>query len=96
MAVSNDEVASIAQLAQLAIEPADVAVYAERLSRVLDLAADLNDINTDGLEPMAHPLDDAVQRLRDDAVTEPEQRDAFQAQAPAMERGLYLVPRVVE
>ncbi|MEM6986693.1 MAG: Asp-tRNA(Asn)/Glu-tRNA(Gln) amidotransferase subunit GatC [Pseudomonadota bacterium] len=96
MAVSNDEVADIAHLARLAIDAADVPVYAERLSRVLDLADDLSEIDTDALEPMAHPLDGTVQRLRDDAVTEPEQREAFQAQAPAVERGLYLVPRVVE
>ena len=96
MAVSNDEVADIAHLARLAIDPADVPVYAERLTRVLDLADDLSEIDTDALEPMAHPLDGTVQRLRDDVVTEPEQREAFQAQAPAVERGLYLVPRVVE
>lgn len=96
MAVSDHDVASIAQLARLAIDPAEVPLYAERLSRVLDLAEELSEADTDDLEPMAHPLDDAVQRLRIDVVTEPDQRDAFQAQAPAVDRGHYLVPRVVE
>ncbi|MEM7378473.1 MAG: Asp-tRNA(Asn)/Glu-tRNA(Gln) amidotransferase subunit GatC [Pseudomonadota bacterium] len=96
MAVSNDDVAAIAHLARIAVDPDDVPAYADRLSRVLDLAETLASVDTADLAPMAHPLDDAVQRLRDDAVSEPENRDAFQAQAPAVEQGLYLVPRVVE
>jgi len=96
MAVSEEDVVDIARLARLAIAPDDMAFYADRLSRVLDLAGQLAAVDTDGLSPMAHPMDEAVQRLRDDCVSEPDQREAFQAQAPAVEQGLYLVPRVVE
>ncbi len=96
MAVTEKDVFDIARLARLAIDPAEARLYASRLSRVLDLAGQLASVDTDELAPMAHPLDDAVQRLRDDAVTESDQRDSFQTQAPAVERGLYLVPRVVE
>jgi aspartyl-tRNA(Asn)/glutamyl-tRNA(Gln) amidotransferase subunit C len=55
----------------------------------------LQAVNTDGVLPMAHPLD-AVQRLRADIVTEPNQRETFQAIAPATQDGLYLVPQVIE
>lgn len=96
MAVSEEDVVGIARLARLAVSPDDMPLYADRLTRVLDLAGQLESVDTEGLLPMAHPMDDAVQRLREDRVSEPDQREAFQSQAPAVERGLYLVPRVVE
>jgi len=65
------------------------------LSNILSLVDQLSAANTDNVEPLAHPLD-AVQRLRADEITESNQREAFQATAPATENGLYLVPRVID
>lgn len=95
MLLDKDAVNSIAHLARLAIEPADVAGYAHNLSNILDLVEQMNQVDTANVEPMAHPQD-AVQRLREDQVTEADQRDHFQANAPQTESGLYLVPKVIE
>jgi len=62
---------------------------------MLELMTQMSGLNTDGVEPMAHPMDQ-VQRLRIDAVTETNQRDHFQQIAPQVEAGLYLVPKVIE
>jgi aspartyl-tRNA(Asn)/glutamyl-tRNA(Gln) amidotransferase subunit C len=95
MAVDRSDIAKLAKLARIQItdEAADEA--AKSISDVLALVDQLQAVNTDGVLPMAHPLD-AVQRLRADVVTEPNQRDAFQAIAPATQDGLYLVPQVIE
>lgn len=95
MTISADDVTSIARLARLEIDPADIPGYAAQLSRILELVEQMNSVPTDGVEPMAHPLDLAA-RLRPDEVTEHDQREAFQALAPEVEAGLYLVPRVIE
>lgn len=95
MSLSADEVEKIAHLARLAIEPDDIPKLASELSSILDLVAQMDRAATDGVLPMAHPLD-AVQRLREDQVTEQDQREPFQAVAPATEAGLYLVPKVIE
>jgi len=71
------------------------AVYPGSLSRILGLIEQMNAVDTAGIEPMAHPSDTAL-RLREDVVKEKNQRDQFQAGAPATEAGLYLVPRVIE
>jgi len=95
MAVDRSDIAKLAKLARIQItdEAADEA--ANSISEVLALVDQLQAVNTDGVLPMAHPLD-AVQRLRADVVTEPNQREAFQAIAPATQDGLYLVPQVIE
>jgi aspartyl-tRNA(Asn)/glutamyl-tRNA(Gln) amidotransferase subunit C len=95
MAVDRSDIAKLAKLARIQItdEAADEA--AKSISEVLALVDQLQAVNTDGVLPMAHPLD-AVQRLRADIVTEPNQREAFQAIAPATQDGLYLVPQVIE
>ena len=93
--MTDDDVRKIAWLARLQIDEADIPAYAAELSRVLEFVRQLNEIDTDGITPMAHPTD-AVQRLRPDEVTEQNQRDKFQAIAPAAEAGLYMVPKVVE
>jgi aspartyl-tRNA(Asn)/glutamyl-tRNA(Gln) amidotransferase subunit C len=95
MAVDRSDIAKLAKLARIQItdEAADEA--AKSISDVLALVDQLQAVNTDGVLPMAHPLD-AVQRLRADVVTEPNQREAFQAIAPAVQDGLYLVPQVIE
>jgi aspartyl-tRNA(Asn)/glutamyl-tRNA(Gln) amidotransferase subunit C len=95
MALSREEVQKIALLARLRITDTEAAGYAETLSRILGLIEQMQAVNTDGVEPMAHPTDQPL-RLRDDVVTETDQRDKFLKIAPAAEAGLYLVPKVIE
>ena len=95
MALKPAEVEKIAHLARLAIDPADVEDYARNLSDILAFVEQLEAVDTGDVTPMAHPLE-ATQRLRPDAVSETDQRDHFQTCAPAVEAGLYLVPRVIE
>ncbi|MDD1625144.1 MAG: Asp-tRNA(Asn)/Glu-tRNA(Gln) amidotransferase subunit GatC, partial [Methylococcaceae bacterium] len=73
----------------------DVESYAKDLSGMLDLMTRMSELNTDNIEAMAHPMDQA-QRLRADVTTEQNNRDKFQAIAPQVEAGLYLVPKVIE
>ncbi|MGB5211378.1 MAG: Asp-tRNA(Asn)/Glu-tRNA(Gln) amidotransferase subunit GatC [Gammaproteobacteria bacterium] len=95
MALTRHEVENIAHLARLRISDEDVPGYVENLSRIIDFVAQLDDAETDKVEPMAHPLN-MSQPLRADIVTEENQRELFQANAERTERGLYLVPRVIE
>ena len=95
MALDRKDVSKIAHLARLDIDEAELAAATESLSRILGLIEQMNAVNTQGVAPMAHPQDAAL-RLRDDRVTEPDQRDKFQEIAPATEAGLYLVPKVIE
>jgi len=95
MSLDAKEVEKIAHLARLAISAADVPEYARNLSRILDLVEQMNAVDTDNVTPMAHPLE-LSQRLRPDQVTESDQREHFQAIAPRVEDGLYLVPKVIE
>jgi aspartyl-tRNA(Asn)/glutamyl-tRNA(Gln) amidotransferase subunit C len=95
MTITNDDVHRIARLARLRVPAEDVEGYARNLSRILGLVEQMNTVDTDSIEPMAHPRDVAL-RLRDDQVTERDQREEFLEIAPASERGLYLVPRVIE
>ena len=90
-----EDVIGIARLARIQIDPQDIEGYARDLSGILDLVDQLNSADTQGIEPMAHPLDRS-QRLRADEVTEEDQRERFQSQAPQVEAGLYLVPKVIE
>jgi aspartyl-tRNA(Asn)/glutamyl-tRNA(Gln) amidotransferase subunit C len=95
MSLDRSDVEQIAHLARLQIDAADIDGYSQSLNSILSLVDQMQATNTDGVEPLAHPLD-AVQRLRRDEVTEPNQRDALQAVAPAVEDGLFLVPKVIE
>jgi len=95
MALTRHEVENIAHLARLRISDEEVPGYVESLSRIIDFVAQLDDAETNKVEPMAHPLNMA-QPLRPDLVTETDQRELFQANAERTERGLYLVPRVIE
>jgi aspartyl-tRNA(Asn)/glutamyl-tRNA(Gln) amidotransferase subunit C len=95
MSLSPAEVKSIAHLARLAVDEAAIPGYAKNLSDILAFAEQMGQIDTQGVEPMAHPLE-MTQRLRPDAVTETNQRELFQASAPATADGVYLVPRVIE
>lgn len=95
MSLTNVEVNQIAYLARLGINAEDVTAYAKDLSGILDLVAQMEQVDTDAVLPMAHPMDQ-VQRLRADEVTESDQHEKFQAQAPQVEADLYLVPKVIE
>lgn len=95
MAIAPSDIAKLAHLARIAVPDSEVDQVTQRISDVLDLVDQLQAADTEGVQPMAHPLD-ATQRLRADQVTEPNQRDEFQTIAPATEDGLYLVPRVIE
>ena len=95
MPLDTSQVQKIARLARLKITDSEAIAYADSLSRILGLIEQMNAVNTAQVAPMAHPSDVAL-RLRDDAVTETDQRDKFQAIAPAVEAGLYLVPMFIE
>lgn len=95
MKVTEDVVLEVAALAKLRLADGDEQVMIDRMSRILDLVEEMQQVDTTGVAPMAHPLDE-TQRLREDVVTETDRHDAYQAIAPATERGLYLVPKVVE
>ena len=92
---SNDAILKVAKLARLQLDDADLAHYPPQLTNILSFIEKMNEVNTDNIEPLAHPLQ-VTQRLREDKVTEVNQRDAFQAIAPETEVGLYLVPQVIE
>ena len=95
MSLDRNDVGKIAHLARLAINDDDIPRYAEELSRILELVEQMNQVDTEQVAPMAHPLD-AKQRLRPDTVTEIAERALFQENAPRVEAGLYLVPKVIE
>ena len=95
MSLTAEDVNKIAHLARLGIDKHDVNSYAQDLSEMLDLMTRMSDLNTDNVEPMAHPMDQ-VQRLRADVITEQNNRERFQLIAPQVEAGLYLVPKVIE
>jgi aspartyl-tRNA(Asn)/glutamyl-tRNA(Gln) amidotransferase subunit C len=99
MALDLEQIRRIARLARIAVSDAEAAETAARLNGLLGLVEQLQAVDTAGIEPMAHALDTqlvAGQRLREDKAVEPDRRETFQALAPAVEDGLYLVPRVVE
>ena len=95
MTISREGIEKVAVLARIRVDDEQVSALEKDLGNILDLVDQLGAADTDSVEPMAHPLN-AVQRLRADEVTETNQREAFQAIAPATENGLYLVPRVIE
>ncbi len=96
MSLSRKEVENIAALARLAIADDELQTVTKNLSRILDFVEQLAAADTDGIEPMAHPLPDMTQRLRSDEVAHEDRRDDYQDNAPSVEDGLYLVPRVIE
>lgn len=95
MSLSLDDVKRIARLARVGVSEAEAAHYQEQLNNIFGLIAQMQSVDTTGVAPMAH-AQDLSQRLRDDLVREPDQRDKFQQIAPAVEAGLYLVPKVIE
>ena len=95
MSLKPDDVRNIAQLARLHIDEAVIDEYAADLSSILELVEQMNRVDTSDVIPLSNPLD-ATQRLRDDEVSEIDQRDKFQAIAPDVAEGLYRVPKVIE
>ena len=95
MTLKKRDVEHIAHLARLAVSEEESAEYVEKLSRIIELVDSLKQVDTSGVEPMAHPLA-MPQRLRADEITETDQRGLFQQNAPEAADGLYLVPRVIE
>ncbi|MDO4223930.1 MAG: Asp-tRNA(Asn)/Glu-tRNA(Gln) amidotransferase subunit GatC [Acinetobacter sp.] len=93
--LNSDMVSSIAKLAKLSFDDAQCGEYAASLNKILGMMQHLQQFNTDDVEPLKSPFDNA-QPLRADVVSEQNQRDAYQAVAPATQDGLYLVPRVIE
>ena len=96
MSLTPQQIQSIAHLARLELTPGEASAYAASLTTILDMVGQLEAAETSQVTPMAHPLTGQVQRLRPDEVTSGNQRDLYQRNAPQVEAGLYLVPRVIE
>ena len=95
MSLDKDQVRHIAALARLNLSDDEYGESVAKLSKIVDFVDQLSQADTEGVVPMAHPLD-ATQRLRPDAVTETDERDRYQENAPSVTGGLYLVPKVIE
>ena len=96
MSLSLQDGEKIAHLARLSIGADEMPVYVASLSSIVNFVAELSAAQTLDVLPMAHPLDGQQQRLRADAVTESDHREQYQANAPSVQAGLYVVPRVIE
>jgi len=95
MTLSFDDVRRIADLAYIETNEEEAHVVLVQLSDIFNLIEQMQAVDTSGVEPMSH-AQDVTQRLRDDIVTESDQRERFQVIAPQVEEGLYLVPKVIE
>jgi len=95
MALENADIEKIAVLARLQVTDSETSDYADSISSILALMGEMQQVDTNGVDPLSNPHD-ATQRLRKDEVTCDNQRDAFMAIAPATEKGLYLVPKVLD
>ena len=93
--LSRDEVLRIARLARLDVAAGEAEALRDEMNGILELVGRMAAVDTRGVAPMSHP-EDAGQRLREDRVTEEDRRESFQAAAPQVEDGLYLVPKVIE
>ncbi len=99
MALTLQDIGRIANLARLELQPAESERMLTQLNSFFDIVEQMRAVDTTGITPMAHPvaaIQDVSLRLREDAVSEPDQREANQKSAPAVERGLFLVPKVIE
>ena len=96
MSLSRADIENIARLARLELTETEIPVYVDSLSKIFAFVGELDRAPTAGTTPMAHPLPGLAQRLRADEVTEANRRDVFQQNAPKVEAGLYLVPKVIE
>lgn len=99
MSLSSPDIARLANLARLELEPAESARLLAQMNDFFAIVEQMRAVDTTGIEPLAHPvatIADIALRLREDRVSEPNQREANQRSAPAVEHGLFLVPKVIE
>lgn len=96
MSLTRADIERIAHLARLNLTEAEIPVYVDSLSSIVDFVGELERAETGDIAPMAHPLPGQAQRLRPDVVDETDRRELYQQNAPATEAGLYLVPKVIE
>lgn len=99
MSLTSSDIARLANLARLELAPAETARLQTQMNDFFSIVETMRAVDTIGVEPLAHPIaaiQDIALRLRDDVVSEPNQREANQQSAPAVERGLFLVPKVIE
>ena len=95
MKITDTVIKNIADLTQLTFDKRELASFSTSMSEILELVEQMQQVDTTGVEPMSNPLD-ATQRLREDVVTEENQRETYQGIAPETEDGIYLVPKVIE
>lgn len=95
MSFNKEDLAKIADLARIGVSESQAAELSEDLTHILKLVEKMNSVDTSNVAPLAHPLD-ATQPLRQDSVTEDNQRELFQSLAPRVHSGLYIVPKVIE
>jgi aspartyl-tRNA(Asn)/glutamyl-tRNA(Gln) amidotransferase subunit C len=93
--VTPEDIERLCRLARVEITPAEIDDVSAKLSSIVAMVGELQAVDTKGVVPMAHPLD-RPQRLREDRVTETDRHELYQRNAPAVERDLYLVPKVIE
>ena len=99
MSLTSQDIDRIANLARLALQPAEAGHMREQINGFFSIVEAMQAVDTTGITPMAHPvaaIQDVQLRLREDVVSEPNNREANQQSAPAVERGLFLVPKVIE
>ena len=96
MSLTRKDIDSIAHLARLNLTDAEIPVYVQSLSNIMNFVSELDRAQTDGITPMAHPMPGLSQRLRADEVLEIDHREQFQRNAPQVAAGLYVVPKVIE
>ena len=99
MSLTSSDIARIANLARLELQTEESERMLTQLNGFFGIVETMRSVDTSGIQPLAHPvaaIQDIALRLREDAVSEPDQRDANQRNAPAVERGLFLVPKVIE
>ncbi|AGU47475.1 aspartyl/glutamyl-tRNA(Asn/Gln) amidotransferase, subunit C GatC [Variovorax paradoxus B4] len=99
MSLSASDIARIASLARLQLASDESERMLSQINGFFDLVERMRSVDTAGVEPLAHPVaavEDITLRLRDDLVSEPDNREANQKSAPAVEAGLFLVPKVIE
>lgn len=95
MSIEKSQIQAVANLARLAINKSELEATTGIINQILDMVNEMETVNTENIEPMAHPLG-VEQRLRADKIAESNQREQLQKGAPAIERGLFLVPKVIE
>jgi aspartyl-tRNA(Asn)/glutamyl-tRNA(Gln) amidotransferase subunit C len=99
MSLTSSDIGRIANLARLELSPAESERMLTQINGFFDIVEKMRAVDTTGIEPLAHPVaavQDLALRLREDVASEPDQREANQRSAPAVERGLFLVPKVIE